>query len=173
MKNKRTILWLQVFIWVGIIYSTLSLVRPICNWLKDNLPFNLFINFFLVGFVVVILTIMIRRGLWQWSRILMLMLTLSLYGVGVWYLRIPEERIHFVQYGILTFLLIRALGVDFKGWRLYVLAIIIGSLFGLGDEGIQYLLPNRYFSWKDVILNCVSCVLGSMLVISFHQGKKS
>jgi len=98
--------------------------------------------------------------------------------------RYPEERLHFLEYGVLAILLHRAFSIDWQKWRPrglwpYVGALVAGALIGWGDEGVQGLtkhLPavfnffgidgvspltfRRYFGWGDVYINALGVAYG-------------
>lgn len=94
------------------------------------------------------------------STYVLLAITSVIYVYLLWVMKIPEEKIHFLEYGLLGFLVFRAFQLDFTDKLAYLLAFCLTAAFGWGDEGIQYLLPNRYFEWKDVLLNIVGGALG-------------
>jgi len=47
----------------------------------------------------------------------------------------------------------------------YAGAWALTTLLGLGDEGIQHLLPERYFVWTDVGLNALAAALALGVVV--------
>ncbi len=166
--------WLHVFLCVLLIYSTLSIVRPICEFLKANTPFALLANsglIVLLGSVILysLIKVKVRRPL----TYLYLLLVTGLYVYGIVLLDIPEEKLHFVEYGFLGFLTYRAISLDVPGARAYCLAFLLTGLLGWGDEGIQEILPNRYYQFKDVILNVISGGLGLCLTYIMNREKKS
>ena len=86
------------------------------------------------------------------------------YAAGLISLKLPIERIHFVEYGLLAFLVFRALRHYSGGKALYLYSGI--AVFGVGfiDEAIQYILPNRVFDARDVIVNSAAGVLALLLI---------
>ena len=68
-------------------------------------------------------------------------------------IKYPEEKLHFIEYGCLAFLVFQAISVDVKNQWAYVYAFLFCGIIGWGDEGIQGLLPNRYYELKDIFLN--------------------
>jgi glycopeptide antibiotics resistance protein len=78
--------------------------------------------------------------------------------------RFPAERLHLIEYGLLAFLVFKALLFDFPNAPSYGMAFAFSSLFGLMDEGIQYILPNRNFEWRDVVTNALASALGLLVV---------
>ncbi|MDO8580789.1 MAG: VanZ family protein [Candidatus Omnitrophota bacterium] len=156
--------WLWAAGWVALIYSTLSVVRPVCEFLKKTTPFNAMMN----GVLIVCLCLLLKRA-WgsRWIRRAstwgLLLGAVAVYAVLALRLPSPEERLHFLEYGVLAFLIYRALRLDVSSSGAYMLAFILTSLLGWGDEGIQGILPNRYFQWADVWLNSQSALLGLWL----------
>ena len=86
------------------------------------------------------------------------------YAFGLSRLELPIERIHFIEYGILSIFVFRALRHNIKNKSIYLWSGI--AVFGLGliDEGIQYVLPNRVYETRDVIVNGVAGILGLFLI---------
>jgi VanZ family protein len=78
--------------------------------------------------------------------------------------RFPAERLHLIEYGLLAFLVLKALLFDFSDAPSYGMAFAFAALFGLMDEGIQYILPNRNFEWRDVVTNVLASALGLLVV---------
>ena len=170
--NKRIQYWGFATAWTILIYSTLYIVRPICEFLKKYTPFNA-----IVWGIFVLISVWIVYFVFfhvRWKRLSSYLLFFGIvvcYAAALFWLKIPEERIHLVQYGILVCLVLRALRLDWPPLAAYAGAFVLTSLLGLGDEGIQHILPNRYFEWKDVILNSVSAGLGLLLWLSFQKEK--
>lgn len=79
-------------------------------------------------------------------------------------LKLEIEKIHFVEYGILSCLVFKALHNDIKNRLIYLWASVIVFCFGFLDEGIQYILPNRVYDTHDVIVNGVAGVLAQMII---------
>lgn len=82
--------------------------------------------------------------------------------------KLPAEKIHVAEYGLLGVLLYNALRIDFDrfGKKLYVYGILVCLIVGTLDEIIQLILPNRYFDWCDVFVNGVSGIV-MLLMIKF------
>lgn len=72
----------------------------------------------------------------------------------------PAERLHLLEYGGLSWLIVWALPRDMPRGAQVLWTLGIISVVGTADEGIQWLLPNRVFEWKDVGLNIVSGAIG-------------
>ncbi len=74
----------------------------------------------------------------------------------------PAEKTHFLSYGLLAFLVYRAMKLHFEGPAVTMATVCLVAVIGLGDEALQYLLPNRVFEWKDVLLNALSGLLATV-----------
>ena len=96
---------------------------------------------------------------------------LGAYGVGTFSARVPQERLHYLGYGLLAMLLYVGLardrGESGKGSTLVpaLSAMLAGSLVGFADELLQIAWPRRYFDWADVGVNVVAVGLGLLVVV--------
>lgn len=162
--------WLYVFGWVACIYSTLSVVRPLCAFLKATTPFSLLVNVF-VGALLVLFALVLWRGkrIKKSSTYFFLAAVLLFYACGLAAVQHPEEKIHFIEYGFLAYLAYKAVRLDVQGLPAYGYAFLLTSAFGWIDEGIQFLLPNRYYQLEDVVLNAFSGALGLVLVFVYRR----
>ncbi len=71
----------------------------------------------------------------------------------------PEEAVHFLEYGILGFLLFRALRHSFPNVLVYPSAFLAGALVGLADETLQWVLPGRVWDFRDLGFNALAAGL--------------
>jgi len=86
------------------------------------------------------------------------------YGLALWFLKVPEERFHLLQYGLLTALCAGALPDRFHGPTRHGLVVLLVTLAGIGDELIQWLRPNRVGDVLDVLINSGAAVLAQALI---------
>ena len=77
-----------------------------------------------------------------------------------------DYLLHFVTFLPWMFLLWKTGGVSFSS-NLYqaFLYIILGLIFALTTETIQYILPYRAFNINDILANCLGVVLGSLFFL--------
>lgn len=110
---------------------------------------------------------------------LLLAIGATVYGIGVLRLEIPQERLHYVEYGLLAGLIYVGLrhrverppsGATYAGALApALLAFAAGSALGLLDEALQGALwPRRYFDWRDVGLNARASSVGVLLALPLH-----
>jgi len=81
----------------------------------------------------------------------------------------PEEAVHFIEYGLLSYFLFKALSHRIRDWTVYLTAVLFVLLVGTTDEFMQWLMPRRYWSFKDVGLNMLS---GGIFLFALWKGIK-
>lgn len=166
-------LWLAVAGILLLIYSTLSLVRPLTEWLRDwgGLIPGLILLF--GGLAAWGLRGLRRRRPGRLESAVLVGIGVA-YGLLFFALRTPEEAMHFVQYGLVAVLVYEALAERKKarpaeaevagkaGWLVRWPALGALALTGAAgwlDEGIQHLLPSRYYDLRDVFFNAAAALL--------------
>lgn len=78
----------------------------------------------------------------------------------------PEEAIHFLEYGLLTYFVFNALSHSVRDWTVYISTVCIVSFIGITDEFIQWLLPTRVWDYKDIGLNALA---GGIFVLAIWK----
>jgi hypothetical protein len=73
----------------------------------------------------------------------------------------PIGRIHLVEYGLLSILILRVLPTPQTAGS-YLVAFAAAAAVGFADEIVQIAIPNRVFDWYDVGLNGSAALLGSV-----------
>ncbi|MCX7680258.1 MAG: VanZ family protein, partial [Spirochaetes bacterium] len=76
-----------------------------------------------------------------------------------------DKKIHFIEYGILTYLAYTAVCHVTSSWNRYALTLCIATLVGFADEAIQHFSPGRSFDLGDFVSNLQASVL--MLVLLY------
>jgi VanZ family protein len=167
-REKR--LWLWAAACQIAIYASLAYVRAPTEWLRERGLLRYTIGFFFLIAVVWI-------GVWLWRRrpsrgeLLVIAGFALIYALVLLNMSRVEERAHFLQYGVVGGLIYAALRERRQNLlatgrppgfltRLPALtAIIVTGLLGWGDEGIQAVLPNRYYDLRDLVWNFGAGVL--------------
>ena len=115
--GDKKMAWWLCGIYVLFIISTLSLLRSVSDSLRFLLGdfFDMGVSFLLliVGLTIFVLSLKKIRHNHIVSKILFVFSLLS-YLAGLYYLDVPEERIHLLEYGLLAFLVLNALQFDLK-----------------------------------------------------------
>ncbi|NQS99269.1 MAG: VanZ family protein [candidate division Zixibacteria bacterium] len=158
---KRILLWLQAALWTAIIYLTLPYAPIWRDWLTEKLT-GYFIPITVIVLLVLVLVITIVRMVRRRSTLqdyIFLALLIAAYYYSLSRIEILIEQVHFLEYGLLAYLIIRAIRFDRQDSGGYWTAGLLVAVIGIGDEFIQGLLANRVGELHDVYLNALSGLL--------------
>ena len=167
--------WVSVFVYTLILYSTLTLafnlyVRVYDQVGRETVSFWMNAGFVVVGVPLILFALVVYRpGPSGLAALLLIGMTVALC---LDQLAVPAKRFHFFQYAPLTVLVFDALRFRCRDRGIYVWAMLLVSLIGLGDETIQWLLPDRYFGVVDVVINSVAGLL-TLTFIGFVMGEEN
>lgn len=163
--------WVFVALWILCIYATIPMARPVTDFLKKILPFGLLINLLALMLLACALVLIARHVTFQkLSTLLSAVFLVCSYGVMLSAIKIPDEKIHFIEYSVLSFLMFFALQKTQSDWRCYFISFFLTSLVGWGDEGLQHLTPGRYYDFRDVVFNAIGGMLGLLFVFILKNG---
>jgi hypothetical protein len=139
------------------IYGTLGVARALTERLRGA---GLLRNAVALAFALAVvgLVVMIARDplLRTWQAALALVLVAGAYVGVVWPMTSPEEKLHFIEYGAVALLADAAAPGRWPALRRFVAAALFTAAAGWVDEGIQALLPNRYYDLRDVGFNATA-----------------
>ena len=164
MAQRVLTRWLVVVLWITVIYTTIPVVRRlreafVARWPAELIGYGVMV-------VVVVVTIAAIFGLRHRHPRLDPADALWLLGVAattlLWTRHLmgqPEEAVHFLEYGVLGVLLYRALRTGIPDATVFVAAALVGIFVGTVDEIIQWLVPDRYWDYRDILLNGGASVL--------------
>ncbi|MCK4930946.1 MAG: VanZ family protein [Candidatus Aminicenantes bacterium] len=170
IKTQKIVLsWLWVTLCVLAIFFTVPLARKIQN-LVTTLAGRSFFGYFVLfataaTFLVLGYILYFRLNIRAISNYIWLVLISAIYvyfTLKLW--ANPEEAIHFIQYGLLGFFLFRAFRHHIGDKNIYFAAFLLGTLIGIFDEILQWIVPGRYFDLRDVGLNALSSGLFQILL---------
>ena len=122
----------------------------------------------LIGLFIIFYLISKRKNV---RNFIWLAILASAYAWALSSLEISVERVHFVEYGLLTLFVFRALNHNIRDKSLYLWSGIAVFCLGFLDEGIQYLLPNRVYNTRDVVVNGIAGILGLLVIGLCFQPK--
>jgi VanZ family protein len=156
-------------LYVGVIYATLPVMRPILNFLKGTLgeAFSsaVYVFLFFVAVGIIVLFLRQRSG---WKSFVLLFCIVGVTAAILPSIKHPEERVHFVEYAVLGIMLYFALRERIKGRKVLLGIPVVVFFIGFGDEIIQGILPNRAYQFTDVVLNFCGGILGELILITFN-----
>lgn len=173
--------WLWVGLWLLFIYVSIPLARTVQEAVRDRGGEHLFLWLTLV-FIVLLAGLVLRllgsrKGSCTPARLVVIGAVFVAYGWFTWMLRAnPEEAFHFVQYGVLGILIFRALSHRIGDPSIYFVAAMAGMLFGAVDELLQWIVPRRFFDFRDIAINAlavalVQVALGAGLKPAYIRGR--
>lgn len=157
---------LTIFIGLFIIISA-SFLRQIMDFIKVAVGEGGFIlligaagTIFLVSFLILI--IRKRPSFLKFSIFIIALIT------GMWFcwqLKIPEEKIHLLEFAVLGWFASRDLIKTNRKVKGIIFALAFTLMVGVLDEVFQGILPYRYFQWFDIGLNSAGGLWGVILYL--------
>lgn len=163
MKFSKLTLLFAIF----IILSA-AVMRQVLNFLYQNLGAKRLE--LVIGFIFILSGIIFFRRV-GFSFNLKTASNLFLLGVGLlafWQLKIIEERVHLLEYGLLGWLVTRDILFSVKRGNILksiVLPLLFVSFIGILDELFQWWLPTRVGDIRDVVFNTLGGTWGIALKI--------
>ncbi|UCE41733.1 MAG: VanZ family protein [Candidatus Aminicenantes bacterium] len=161
LKKKIFISWLLVILCILSIFLIVPIARTIRNFVETNWNVSLF--GYSVLLVVVCAFLYCLCLLWLRLKIRAFSNYLWLAAIALFYVfftlklwKRPEEAIHFLEYGLLGFLLFQALRHHIHDKGIYFIAFLIGALVGIFDETLQWMIPRRVWDFRDLGINAIA-----------------
>ena len=163
---------LAVVVSIGVILSS-PFIRDIRDWIRATFPGRYATVVatavaLTIGAALVVAVVRIRdRRMLRYGAIVAALALGTAYSL--WNAQgIPEvdavERVHFVEYGLITLLFYRV-------WRLrgdasmFVLPLLAGIAVGTLEEWLQWFIPGRVGDMRDVFLNVTAIVCGLLFSV--------
>jgi VanZ family protein len=161
LKKNMWLPWLWVALCVLTIFLVVPVARTITRFIEtywDVSIFGFFVLAVIIFFFAVCLYLLIYRlkirtlsnYIWLTSVILIYVY----FTLKLW--KRPEEAVHFLEYGLLGYLLFRALRYHIPDKTIYLAALFIGATVGIFDEVLQWIIPLRYWDFRDIGINALS-----------------
>src|ERR1044071_2198293 len=149
--------WLIFGLYVALVFATVPVARDVVIALRNSSLLSAAITvLYAAAFALVVHHVFFDLRHADWVAFLVVALLITLIAALLLGMRIPEERVHFLQYAAMALLARNAF--DRRGSRATAVTAVasggvLTSALGLLDEGFQGLLPARAFDWRDVALN--------------------
>lgn len=171
-SSRERFFWRAAGICLLVIYSSLYIARPITEFLRERNLLRAVVGLIFVSAGAAVVG-MVRRWRPGWRILLGLIAAALLYVPVFVFLHLPEERLHYLQYGLVCGLvhaamrerrLHRPVPESATTWTRVIgsswfVALVLTSAAGWLDEGIQKLLPNRFYDLRDVAFNVSAAML--------------
>ena len=155
--------WAAAGAWLAVIYAAIPWARQLQEFATSKADGTLF--FWITGATLFsglcgLMWARSRQGALSRSGVLVLAAVAALYGGLFWQMRgNPEEAIHCIEYGVLGGLLFRAFRRSLTVGCATFAAAMAGLGCGIIDELIQWLVPARYFDYRDIGINAAAVLL--------------
>lgn len=169
-KTARVVLPLYL---VGI-YATLGVMRRITETLRGAgfLRLSVSVAFALAAIGAGVL--IARDPLNRSRRVMGAMAACALvYAAAIWPMESPEEKLHFIEYGLVAVLAHLASPAHWSARARFVRCALFVTAAGWVDELIQALLPNRYYDLRDVGFNAAAGLLALSALALIHFARHS
>lgn len=149
---------LTAALWIGLIYATIPFVRRVREAFAARWPAELIAY----AVVAVVLGAALAAAIILHRRQTHIEVADILWLAGVaaitvlWIRRLmgqPEEAVHFLEYGVLGVLLFRVFEDHVQDSTVYLSVTLTGILIGTVDEIIQWIVPGRFWDFRDIVLN--------------------
>ena len=156
-------------LWIVLIYGTVPFVRTVREAFIARWPAALIayaVIAFVLGSIVASIVILRRRQPPIGSADFLWLIGVAAV-VAIWTHNLmgqPEEAVHFLEYGVLGVLLYRVFENRVPDPTVYVAATLAGLLVGTVDEIIQWLVPGRFWDFRDIILNTGAVALVQIVI---------
>ncbi len=166
--------WIAVALYTIVLYSTLTVAFDLYVSVFDRVgkaTVSQWMNLSLAGtgaLLVLLTVVWIRPRASGYLALLLIGLSLAFC---VSQLPIPAKRFHFFQYAPLTVIIFDSLRFRCSDRSIYVCSMALVTLIGLGDETIQWMLPDRHFGTIDLVINSAAGLL-TLVFIGFVLGEE-
>ena len=160
--------WLPVVLCSVIIFATIPFARSFQKLVYSTIGREFFTYFVGVtvisGAVILLYFLIFRLKVRRRSQYIWILICAGLYLYNTIQLdKHPEEAVHFLEYGILSYFIFRALGRSIRDTTVYISALFFVSFIGTMDEFLQWMMPQRFWDLRDIGLNVFAggvCLLG-------------
>ena len=85
----------------------------------------------------------------------------------LWLERNPIKHVHIPLYAVLAGLIYFALRRGDKRFLVLIASFIYAAILGVFDEIHHGIHPERYFGWKDMVINAAGAGIGALLIGTF------
>jgi hypothetical protein len=123
---------------------------------------------------VVVMIVLVRRRSPPWAYAALAAVAATYIIAFSWLRSAHLERTHLPEYGVAAWLAWRAvhplLPYAFAG---YAAAAALAATIGYVDELIQWILPGRVYDLRDVAMNALGALLGTILLAALRSGSRA
>jgi VanZ family protein len=171
-EGRESRRWIWVLLCTLVIFSAIPVARRIQQFVYDTAGRDFFIYFVIsvvgCGLAALLYLFIFELKIKKISQYMWLFVCAWLYIYFTMNLsEHPEEAIHLLEYGLLSYFVFRALSLRVRDRSIYITVILIVLFIGTIDEFIQWMTPGRYWGWKDVETDMLG---GAILQLAIWKG---
>lgn len=164
--------WLWVLLCSVGIFVTVPFARDLQIFVYNTAGKELFtyivVSVVAIGLALLLYSFIFRLKVEKVSQYIWLFLCAGLYLYFTLKLkRHPEEAVHFLEYGLLSYFFFSALSQKIRDITVYVTAALFVLLVGILDESFQWAIPQRFWDYKDIGLNFLA---GGIFLLGIWKG---
>ncbi|HEY3256716.1 MAG TPA: VanZ family protein [Polyangiaceae bacterium] len=164
--------WIALGAYVAVVFVTVPFTRRVVLALRNtDLLGATVTGSYAIAVAGVVYYVLFNRRLADWVAFAVVAALLCVVTVLLLGLAIPEERVHFLQYGSMALLARSALarGTEGHAARSLALGVALTSTLGLLEECLQGLVPWRVFDWRDVAMDAGAALITLLLDELLHD----
>ena len=157
------------------IFTTLGVTQPLLASLRENgLLEPLFVlGMALIGAAIVVQGFRLRPN---GVEIAVALGVVAVYLLLFTRMAIPEERTHLIEYGVVALLIYEALQERASQCRPVpfpaMLTVFLTALLGWLDEGLQAMVPNRFYDLRDVGFNALAGLMAVTATVLWTRARQ-
>jgi hypothetical protein len=162
--------WTLVAVYVAALFASVPFARNVVISLREQHLLGASVTFlYFVAVVGLVYHLVFDVRLSDRVAFLALVLLALVTGSLILGIAVAEERIHFLQYGLLAVLLRSAFGWHLRPRGQYAAALVVASSIGVLDELFQGLMPTRVCDVRDMTVNAVAAFLAIIADEALHN----
>jgi len=154
--------WFYAILWSLLIFITVPVARLIQAYISEHWGREFFLYGVITFFVLALIASLLlshKRTSTATNQFWLISIATVFIVYTFQLRRNPEEAVHFVQYGVLSILVYRALTHRITDYGIYFVALLLTISVGILDEALQWLTPDRVWGLKDIRLNATAAAL--------------
>jgi len=167
--------WLWFWLYVGLVFAMVPVAKDVVLTLRNSNLLGAAVTVLYGGAVaLVVYHVFFDLRHADWIALLVIGALITVIAGALLGLSIPEERVHFLQYGAMSLLARAALDRGRAETALFTVAIagVLTAALGLLEECFQGVLASRSFDWRDVGMNVTGALIALFLDEVLHDRAK-
>jgi len=169
LKAGKLKAWLWVLLCSLAIFFTIPLARGIQKFISHTVGrifFTYSVVFIVVcGLAVLLYLFVFRFKVRKTSQYAWLVICAGLYVfLTIKLNKSPEEAMHLIEYGLLSYFIFNALQYDIRDRMIYFITILMVLFIGTIDEFMQWMTPKRYWDFRDIGANVVGGLIFQLAI---------